>query len=70
VGHVVSRDLLSQCLYDWVDEVDSNALEVHFSIDLIQLQNFFRFYFTLVVFSMSKNLFGFLGSLAIRKLYF
>ncbi len=29
VGHVVSRDLLTQCLYGWVDEVDSNALEVH-----------------------------------------
>ncbi|WP_339050253.1 response regulator transcription factor [Rickettsiella endosymbiont of Xylota segnis] len=29
VGHVVSRKSLSQCLYGWVDEIDSNALEVH-----------------------------------------
>ncbi len=29
VGHVVSRDLLTQCLYGWEDEIDSNALEVH-----------------------------------------
>lgn len=28
-GHVLSRDLLSQCLYGWEDEIDSNALEVH-----------------------------------------
>lgn len=29
VGHVVSRELLSQCLYGWGDDVDSNTLEVH-----------------------------------------
>jgi two-component system, OmpR family, response regulator QseB len=29
VGHVVSRKSLSQCLYGWVDEIDSNTLEVH-----------------------------------------
>lgn len=29
VGHVVSRNSLYQCLYGWVDEVDSNAIEVH-----------------------------------------
>lgn len=29
VGHVVSRDLLTQCLYGWGDEIDSNTLEVH-----------------------------------------
>jgi two-component system response regulator QseB len=28
-GHVVSRDLLTQCLYGWGDEIDSNTLEVH-----------------------------------------
>lgn len=29
VGHVVSRDVLNQCLYGWEDDVDSNTLEVH-----------------------------------------
>ncbi len=29
MGHVVSRDLLTQCLYGWGDEIDSNTLEVH-----------------------------------------
>jgi DNA-binding response OmpR family regulator len=29
VGHVVSRNSLNQCLYGWVDEIDSNTLEVH-----------------------------------------
>jgi two-component system, OmpR family, response regulator QseB len=29
VGHVVSRDVLNQCLYGWGDDVDSNTLEVH-----------------------------------------
>lgn len=29
VGHVVSRETLSQCLYGWGDDVDSNTLEVH-----------------------------------------
>lgn len=29
IGHVVSRELLSQCLYGWGDDVDSNTLEVH-----------------------------------------
>lgn len=29
VGYVVSRDLLTQCLYGWEDEIDSNTLEVH-----------------------------------------
>lgn len=28
-GHVVSRDSLTQCLYGWGDEIDSNTLEVH-----------------------------------------
>lgn len=28
-GHVVSRDILNQCLYGWGDDVDSNTLEVH-----------------------------------------
>lgn len=28
-GHVVSRDVLTQCLYGWGDDVDSNTLEVH-----------------------------------------
>lgn len=28
-GHVVSRNSLEQCLYGWVDEVDSNTIEVH-----------------------------------------
>lgn len=29
IGNVVSRDLLTQCLYGWGDDVDSNTLEVH-----------------------------------------
>lgn len=29
VGQVVSRDILTQCLYGWGDDVDSNTLEVH-----------------------------------------
>ncbi len=29
VGRVISRDQLSQTLYGWGDDVDSNALEVH-----------------------------------------
>lgn len=29
IGHVVSRDILNQCLYGWGDDVDSNTLEVH-----------------------------------------
>lgn len=29
VGHVLSRDQLTQSLYSWEDEIDSNALEVH-----------------------------------------
>lgn len=29
IGHVVSRDVLNQCLYGWGDDVDSNTLEVH-----------------------------------------
>lgn len=29
VGHVVSREILNQCLYGWGDDVDSNTLEVH-----------------------------------------
>lgn len=29
VGRVISRDQLTQTLYGWGDEVDSNALEVH-----------------------------------------
>lgn len=29
IGHVVSRETLSQCLYGWGDDVDSNTLEVH-----------------------------------------
>ncbi len=29
IGHVVSRELLGQCLYGWGDDVDSNTLEVH-----------------------------------------
>jgi two-component system response regulator QseB len=29
VGSVVSRDLLTQCLYGWGEDVDSNTLEVH-----------------------------------------
>jgi len=29
VGHVVSRDILNQCLYGWEEDVDSNTLEVH-----------------------------------------
>ncbi len=29
VGHVISRDILGQCLYGWGDDVDSNTLEVH-----------------------------------------
>lgn len=29
VGFVVSRNSLNQCLYGWVDEIDSNTLEVH-----------------------------------------
>lgn len=29
VGRVVSRDSLTQALYGWEDDVDSNALEVH-----------------------------------------
>lgn len=28
-GHVFSRELLTQSLYGWEDDVDSNALEVH-----------------------------------------
>lgn len=28
-GKVLSRDQLTQSLYGWEDEVDSNALEVH-----------------------------------------
>jgi len=28
-GHVVSRDILNQCLYGWGDDIDSNTLEVH-----------------------------------------
>lgn len=28
-GHVVSRDVLNQCLYGWGEDVDSNTLEVH-----------------------------------------
>ena len=42
-GRVVSRDLLTQTIYGWGDEVDSNALEVHihnirkkFGTDLIR----------------------------------
>lgn len=29
VGHVLSREVLMQCLYGWGEEVDSNTLEVH-----------------------------------------
>jgi two-component system response regulator QseB len=29
IGHVVSRDVLNQCIYGWGDDVDSNTLEVH-----------------------------------------
>lgn len=29
IGHVVSREILNQCLYGWGDDVDSNTLEVH-----------------------------------------
>lgn len=29
VGYVVSRESLTQCLYGWGDEIDSNTLEVH-----------------------------------------
>jgi len=29
IGSVVSREVLSQCLYGWGDDVDSNTLEVH-----------------------------------------
>lgn len=29
IGHVLSREILTQCLYGWGDEVDSNTLEVH-----------------------------------------
>lgn len=29
IGQVVSRDTLTQCLYGWGDDVDSNTLEVH-----------------------------------------
>src|SRR5262249_50911963 len=29
VGRVISREQLTQTLYGWGDEVDSNALEVH-----------------------------------------
>jgi two-component system response regulator QseB len=29
VGHVLSRDLLTQSLYGWEEEIDSNVLEVH-----------------------------------------
>lgn len=29
VGQVVSREQLTQCLYGWGDDVDSNTLEVH-----------------------------------------
>jgi two-component system response regulator QseB len=29
IGHVISRELLGQCLYGWGDDVDSNTLEVH-----------------------------------------
>lgn len=29
IGHVVSRDILTQCLYGWGDDIDSNTLEVH-----------------------------------------
>ena len=28
-GKVISRDQLSQTLYGWEDNIDSNALEVH-----------------------------------------
>ena len=28
-GKVVTRDMLSQALYGWGDDVDSNAIEVH-----------------------------------------
>jgi len=28
-GKVVSRDILSQSIYGWGDDVDSNAIEVH-----------------------------------------
>lgn len=29
IGHVLSREVLTQCLYGWGEEVDSNTLEVH-----------------------------------------
>ncbi len=29
IGHVVSREILNQCLYGWGEDVDSNTLEVH-----------------------------------------
>lgn len=29
IGHVVSREILTQCLYGWGEDVDSNTLEVH-----------------------------------------
>lgn len=29
IGHVVTRDILNQCLYGWGDDIDSNTLEVH-----------------------------------------
>ncbi len=29
IGNVVSRDVLTQCLYGWGDDIDSNTLEVH-----------------------------------------
>ncbi len=29
VGHVLSRELLTQSLYGWEEDVDSNTLEVH-----------------------------------------
>lgn len=29
IGHVLSREVLMQCLYGWGEEVDSNTLEVH-----------------------------------------
>ena len=29
IGQVISRDTLTQCLYGWGDDVDSNTLEVH-----------------------------------------
>jgi two-component system response regulator QseB len=44
VGQVVTRELLSQCLYGWDEDVDSNTLEVHIHNlrKKIPLHNFIR----------------------------